>query len=125
MNKESYLERLKKPEWQKKRLEVLNYANWRCQLCGDKKTSLHVHHSYYTKGKQPWQYPTGSMICLCENCHLKMHPRAAVKSVFIDEITPDMEDNMHMQQEEVAAEFAKLRAQIAAQPNNPFTPTLQ
>jgi hypothetical protein len=69
-----YSELLKDPRWQKKRLKVLEYAQWRCQFCGSKDRTLHVHHSYYTRGKMPWQYPEGSLVALCDSCHEKLHP---------------------------------------------------
>ena len=31
-----YSEKLKDPRWQKKRLEILERDNFRCQYCGDK-----------------------------------------------------------------------------------------
>lgn len=70
----TYSEKLKDPRWQKRRLKVMEYAHWRCQICGGKDNTLHCHHSYYTKGKEPWQYPDGSIICICEGCHEKIHP---------------------------------------------------
>ena len=69
----TYSEKLKDPRWQKMRLKVLEYANFRCQICGDSKSTLHVHHSYYTRGKDPWQYPQGSLICVCEYHHDCIH----------------------------------------------------
>lgn len=69
-----YKEQLLDPRWQKRRLEVMQYANWRCQVCGADKKTLHCHHSYYTKGKMAWQYPKGAIICVCEDCHRKIHP---------------------------------------------------
>lgn len=72
----TYAEKLKDPRWQKKRLKIMEYANWRCQICGGKDRTLHCHHSYYTRGKQPWQYPDGSIICICETCHEKIHAPA-------------------------------------------------
>lgn len=75
MSRTPYIELLKRPEWQKKRLEVLEHAVWRCQLCGRKDMELHVHHSYYTKGKKPWQYPLGSMVALCKKHHSWLHDR--------------------------------------------------
>lgn len=74
---QSYLELLRDPKWQKKRLEVFSYARFRCQICGAKNRTLHCHHSYYIKGKKPWQYPTCSMICVCEDCHEKIHDKPA------------------------------------------------
>jgi hypothetical protein len=69
--KNSYQERLSSPKWQKKRLEVLQNANWRCQLCGNDREELHVHHSYYERGRAPWDYPNSSLIALCKRCHEK------------------------------------------------------
>lgn len=74
----TYSEKLKDPRWQKRRLKVLEYAHWRCQGCGSKTETLHCHHSYYTKGKEPWQYPDGAIIALCENCHEKLHPKRKI-----------------------------------------------
>ncbi len=70
----TYLDKLKDPRWQKRRLKVMEYAHWRCQICGTKDNTLHCHHSYYTKGKEPWQYPDGSIICICDKCHRIIHP---------------------------------------------------
>lgn len=73
----AYSEKLKDPRWQKRRLKVMEYAHWRCQICGVSDKTLHCHHSYYTKGKEPWQYPDGAIICICEKCHLKIHAKPA------------------------------------------------
>ncbi|MBF0279108.1 MAG: hypothetical protein HQM13_15010 [SAR324 cluster bacterium] len=68
MNK-SFQKKLKDPQWEKRRIEVLENAQWRCQLCGSKKEELHVHHSYHEKGKNPWDYPDSALIALCHSCH--------------------------------------------------------
>lgn len=49
----SYLELLKDPRWQKRRLEILERDGWECQNCGGKDKTLHVHHKRY-RGK-PWE----------------------------------------------------------------------
>jgi hypothetical protein len=67
--KNSYLEKLKDPRWQKKRLAVLDKAGWKCSLCGDMEKTLHVHHWGYKKGLEPWEYNTNDLACLCEDCH--------------------------------------------------------
>lgn len=64
-----YFELLKHPEWQRKRLEVLEAANFECSDCGGKEKTLHVHHTYYERGLKPWEYPSESLHCLCEDCH--------------------------------------------------------
>ena len=67
--KKTYSEKLRDPRWQKKRLRVLERDEWTCQGCGDSESTLHVHHRYYTKGAEPWEYPDGSLQTLCEDCH--------------------------------------------------------
>lgn len=69
----TYGQKLKDPRWQKRRLQVLEYAGWRCQLCGAKDRELHCHHSYYSRGKNPWQYAKGAIIALCVVCHDAFH----------------------------------------------------
>ncbi len=71
MRKKSYSELLKDPRWQKKRLEVLNSDDFQCQWCGDKETTLHVHHFVY-KGK-PWEVELGDLATICEECHFIQH----------------------------------------------------
>jgi len=71
MNK--YSELLKHPLWQKKRLEIMDRDNWMCRLCGDVKTTLHVHHNIYLKNKKPWEYKGVNLITLCEKCHSNYH----------------------------------------------------
>jgi hypothetical protein len=72
--KYAYSEMLKRPEWQRFRLMVLNQAKWRCSRCKDVNSQLHVHHRRYIKYKLPWEYSMGNMECLCEACHAKRHP---------------------------------------------------
>lgn len=69
----SYSELLKHPKWQKKRLEVLERAGFKCEDCGEKEETLHVHHGYYESGKMPWDYDSNSLHCLCEECHKVAH----------------------------------------------------
>jgi len=69
----NYSEKLKDPRWQKKRLEVLERDNWKCQNCGDEESTLAVHHLYYEKGKEPWDYPLEAFKTLCEVCHEEEH----------------------------------------------------
>jgi uncharacterized protein YllA (UPF0747 family) len=66
---QDYSEKLKDPRWQKKRLEILERDNWTCRSCGDKKTTLHVHHVIYLKGLSPWDYNKDCLLTLCESCH--------------------------------------------------------
>lgn len=67
--KETYTELLRKPEWQKKRLEIFNRDNFTCQLCGCQDSELQVHHRVYRKGAKPWEYDNSELITLCNRCH--------------------------------------------------------
>lgn len=65
----AYSDLLKDPRWQKRRLEILSRDKFTCQRCGDTKSTLHVHHGYYSKGMRPWDYDEATMFTVCENCH--------------------------------------------------------
>ncbi len=65
----TYYEKLRDPRWQKKRLAVLDAAGWRCEECGAEGRELHVHHGYYGKGLDPWDYSDKTLHTLCDNCH--------------------------------------------------------
>jgi hypothetical protein len=67
MKQTTYSQKLKDPRWQKKRLEILNRDEWKCRYCGDKKTTLAVHHLEYLG--EPWEAPEDKLITLCEDCH--------------------------------------------------------
>ena len=66
----TYSEKLLDPKWQRKRLEVLNRDEFKCCLCSDAKTTLHIHHKTYEKGKFPWQYELDNFQTLCKYCHV-------------------------------------------------------
>lgn len=69
----SFFENYKKPEWQKRRLEILERAGWACEWCGDGEMQLQVHHKKYFKGRMPWEYRDDQLIALCEACHEESH----------------------------------------------------
>lgn len=69
MKRSDYYEKLKDPRWQKKRLEVFQRDEFRCQACFDDESTLTVHHRYYDKGLEPWEYPLEALVTLCQNCH--------------------------------------------------------
>ncbi len=71
--KSEYAELYRRPEWQKKRLEMLNLKNWKCEICGESKAQLHVHHRYYKNGNKPWEYDDNELAVLCETCHNEEH----------------------------------------------------
>lgn len=65
----AYAEKFRDPQWQKKRLEIMERDSFTCQRCDSRDKTLNVHHSYYEKGKSPWEYPSYSLHTLCEDCH--------------------------------------------------------
>lgn len=73
MAKKTYAENLLDPRWQKKRLEVLSNSGFVCEICGDEKSTLHVHHKHYMKGKEVWDYEINQLSCLCKYCHKNQH----------------------------------------------------
>lgn len=73
MEKKTYSELLKDPRWQKRKTQILTRDNFTCQLCGDKSTTLHVHHKFYQDGFLPWEYKDYVLVTLCEKCHSLIH----------------------------------------------------
>ena len=69
MEKSEYFELLKHPNWQRKRLEILQRDDFQCRLCSDKNTTLNVHHLKYLPERKPWEYENKDLITLCEDCH--------------------------------------------------------
>ncbi len=67
--KSEYAEKLKDPRWQKRRLQILERDKWSCQECGTDSKTLHVHHRFYDRGKEPWESPDHALVTLCEDCH--------------------------------------------------------
>lgn len=72
----TYSEKLKDPRWQKKRLEILNRDEFKCQHCLDEESTLNVHHISYSEG-EPWEIENKLLLTLCKNCH--EHETEAIK----------------------------------------------
>lgn len=73
MTKLTYREQLRHPNWQRKRLEIMERDEFKCRMCGDNETTLNVHHKHYHKGHMPWEYEEWELVTLCEPCHENMH----------------------------------------------------
>jgi hypothetical protein len=67
--KSEYVQKLKDPRWQKKRLQIFERDEWACQICFDTKSTLIVHHRLYLPNTEPWDYPNELLVTLCESCH--------------------------------------------------------
>ena len=63
----------KHPMWQKRRLEMLESADFACGMCGDADSQLHVHHRQYFKGRMIWEYADNELEVLCDVCHHEAH----------------------------------------------------
>jgi hypothetical protein len=73
MKELTYIEKLRSPAWQKKRLEALQHKNFTCEICGSKEKTLNVHHKEYFKGLDPHEYEVDQLSVVCEDCHEKQH----------------------------------------------------
>lgn len=69
----TYSEKLKDPRWQRKRLEIMQRDEFRCRLCADKDSTLHVHHLRYRRDAEPWEYANESLVTVCDGCHEELH----------------------------------------------------
>lgn len=99
-----YSEKLKDPRWQRKRLEILQRDDFACCKCLSTTETLHVHHGYYEKGLEPWEYDDDTLWTLCESCHETVSEIAVevAKSIgrvhpsWLEWTTPAVEDvNFH------------------------------
>jgi hypothetical protein len=73
MTSSEYSKTLRDPRWQKKRLDVLNAAGFKCRECGAADKELQVHHCWYEKGSKPWEYEDECYMVLCDECHGAWH----------------------------------------------------
>ena len=70
----TYGELLKRPEWLKKRGEILKRDSNSCRICQNSK-ELQVHHKQYHVHKTtetkavPWAYDNKYLLTLCKKCH--------------------------------------------------------
>lgn len=74
MKTNNYTEQYNSPKWQKKRLEILELHNFKCDECDNKEEKqLHVHHRFYLKDRKVWEYDNDVFQVLCETHHTKVH----------------------------------------------------
>lgn len=69
----TYSEKLRDPRWQKRRLEIMDAAGFKCVECGAGDKTLNVHHKRYLSGHDPWDYYDIDLACLCDDCHKAEH----------------------------------------------------
>lgn len=68
-----FWEKYKHPRWQEKRLRIMERAGFECEHCARPDKTLNVHHKFYRKGANPWDYADHELECLCEDCHEHAH----------------------------------------------------
>jgi hypothetical protein len=73
MTKLTYTQQLAHPLWQRRRLEMLSAADWKCTHCRESDQQLHVHHRQYFKGRMAWEYSNEELQVLCSTCHEHLH----------------------------------------------------
>jgi len=73
MSKQTYWEKLRLPQWQRKRQDIMTRDNYTCVSCGDNTKTLNVHHKTYRKGADPWDYDDENFVTYCEDCHCNFH----------------------------------------------------
>lgn len=60
---------MKDARWLRKREALYEARGNRCQLCGDHRNRLTIHHGYYNFDAYPWEYEDESLWVLCWPCH--------------------------------------------------------
>jgi 5-methylcytosine-specific restriction endonuclease McrA len=66
----SYADDLKRVDWQRKRLKIMERDGW---ACGATDRVFNVHHKRYIAGNRAWDYPDDNLETLCEPCHEAKH----------------------------------------------------
>lgn len=70
--KEYYNRLLEDKRWKEFRLKVLSERGNKCECCGGTDV-LQIHHTFYIRGKMPWEYDIKDMRVLCRTCHKRIH----------------------------------------------------
>lgn len=92
-NNKTYTEHLKSPEWQRKRLEIMDRDNFTCVSCGTTTKTLNVHHcSNYRKNTAPQDYYDHELITLCGDCHESITINVSQCKEIIMKISTSLED---------------------------------
>lgn len=89
MNKKRFEEsgfqrKLRDPRWIRKKFSLFKNAQWKCQSPGCiaycipeelrsldslERFPLCVHHLYYERNLDPWNYPDSAFMVTCQKCH--------------------------------------------------------
>ena len=89
----TYAERLEDPRWKAKSLEIIRKNFGICFHCGNVPAFPEVHHRWYERGKEPWEYPDCCYAVYCGECHqhaqvlmLQMQQATGVLSLAMQEL---------------------------------------
>jgi predicted phosphatase len=69
MSDEEFRRLYQDPRWHEKRARIVSASGNACSRCGSKDRVLNVHHLFYFRNAQPWDYPDDMLRCLCVTCH--------------------------------------------------------
>lgn len=92
----SYSDKLRDPRWFDFKQEFLKWRkdaqgvpdDW-CEDCGeDTEGPLHLHHTVYYQGQEPWEYELREMRLYCEECHDRIHDLERDFQAFIRTVAP-------------------------------------
>lgn len=66
-----YADKLLDGRWILRRMEILERDHYECQRCLNSydESILDVHHLFYIKDYEPWEYEDDALITLCRDCH--------------------------------------------------------
>lgn len=63
-----YAKKLLDGRWQKKRLEILQRDGFCCTIC-QRQHNVQIHHNWYLKNMEPWDYNGDQLVTLCNEHH--------------------------------------------------------
>lgn len=90
----TYSEKLRNPRWQRKRLEIWDRAGNKCENCNDSEFEMHVHHKWYERGREPWEYPNEALALLCSECHKQAQVTKLLMDKLVGTMTIEQQDSI-------------------------------
>lgn len=79
--KNTFADQYSKPQWYKRRKEILVRDNFSCTVCGCKH-NLQVHHKIYDRSLKVWEYEGKYLTTLCQPCHEYTHSVTPISSLY-------------------------------------------
>lgn len=71
---EWHREQCQRREWKAFSATIKDERGNLCEWCGSTRR-LCVHHKWYKKRRNLWDYPRSSLVVLCGHCHMIAHDR--------------------------------------------------